>query len=72
MVELAVSLMALEHGVVPPTLNYETPDPECPVNVVADMQRAEKAAFIKLNQNPSGQSAAVVIEDAGCRMRGAE
>jgi len=62
MVELAVSLMALEHGVLPPTLNYETPDPNCPVNVVADMQRADKSAFIKLNYNPSGQSAAIVVE----------
>ena len=26
-------------GVVPPTLNYETPDPECPVNVVTDCRR---------------------------------
>ena len=26
-VELAVSLLAIEQGVVPPTLNYETPDP---------------------------------------------
>jgi 3-oxoacyl-[acyl-carrier-protein] synthase II len=62
MVELAVSILALEHGMVPPTLNYETPDPECPVNVVAEMQPTDKSAFIKLNQNPSGQSAAVVVE----------
>ena len=42
MVELAVSLMAMSQGVVPPTLNYETPDPECPVNVVTEMQPTEK------------------------------
>ena len=41
-VELAVSLVALAEGVIPPTLNYETPDPECPVNVVRDEQRAGK------------------------------
>src|SRR5262249_40997745 len=34
-VELIGSVLALVHGRVPRTLNYETPDPECPVNVVA-------------------------------------
>ena len=61
MVELAVSLLAMEHGVVPPTLNYETPDPECPVNVVTELQSTESAAFVKLNHNATGQAAAVVI-----------
>jgi 3-oxoacyl-[acyl-carrier-protein] synthase II len=61
MVELAVSLMALEQGVVPPTLNYETPDPECPVNVVTELTDTDKQAFVKLNHNVTGQAAAVVI-----------
>ncbi len=71
MVELAISLMALEKGVVPPTLNYETPDPECPVNVVTEMQATSRRAFVKLSHNVTGQAAAVVIEDAGCGMQGA-
>ena len=33
--ELAASVLALQHGVVPATLNYEEPDPECPVAVTA-------------------------------------
>ena len=35
LVELIGSLLALKHGRLFRTLNYETPDPECPVNVVA-------------------------------------
>ena len=61
MVELAVSLLAMSNGVVPPTLNYETPDPECPVNVVTAMQPAKRPAFVKLNHNATGQAAAVVV-----------
>jgi 3-oxoacyl-[acyl-carrier-protein] synthase II len=61
MVELAISVLAMQHGVVPPTLNYETPDPECPVNVVTELQQTDKPAFIKLNHNATGQAAAVVI-----------
>ncbi len=59
MVELAVSLLAMSHGVVPPTLNYETPDPECPVNVVRELQASDRPAFIKLTHNATGQAAAV-------------
>jgi 3-oxoacyl-[acyl-carrier-protein] synthase II len=61
MVELAVSLMALEKGVVPPTLNFKTPDPDCPVNVVTEMQAASKRAFVKLSHNVTGQAAAVIV-----------
>ena len=42
MVELAISVLALEKGVVPPTLNYETPDPECPVNVATEMLSSDR------------------------------
>jgi 3-oxoacyl-[acyl-carrier-protein] synthase II len=62
MVELAISLLAMTHGVVPPTLNYETPDPDCPVNVVREIQPAKGRAFVKLSHNATGQAAAVVIE----------
>jgi 3-oxoacyl-[acyl-carrier-protein] synthase II len=61
MVELAISLLAVRNGVVPPTLNYETPDPECPVNVVTELTPTDRPAFIKLNHNTTGQAAAVVI-----------
>ncbi|HJQ79849.1 MAG TPA: beta-ketoacyl synthase N-terminal-like domain-containing protein, partial [Lacipirellulaceae bacterium] len=61
MVELAISLLALQHGVIAPTLNYEAPDPDCPVNVVTKMQPTDRPAFIALNHNASGQAAAVVI-----------
>ncbi len=64
MVELTVSLLAMTEGVVPPTLNYKTPDPECPVNVVTETQAAKRPAFIKLNHNVTGQAAAVVITPA--------
>jgi 3-oxoacyl-[acyl-carrier-protein] synthase II len=64
MVELVVSLLAISQGVVPPTLNYEKPDPECPVNVAAVAQPTKHAAFIKLNHNATGQAAAVVIAPA--------
>jgi 3-oxoacyl-[acyl-carrier-protein] synthase II len=61
MVELVVSLLALSNDAVPPTLNYETPDPDCPVNVVTSLQQSQQPTFVKLNHNAMGQAAAVVI-----------
>ncbi len=33
-VEAVATLLALKHGVVPPTVNFGTPDPACNLNVV--------------------------------------
>jgi 3-oxoacyl-[acyl-carrier-protein] synthase II len=60
-VELATSLIALEHGVIPPTLNYEFPDADCPVNVVAAPQPTQQRSFIALNHTASGTAAAVIV-----------
>lgn len=60
-VELAVSLLGLAEGAIPATLNYETPDPDCPVNVVTEQQAAEHSTFVKLNHNTTGQAAALVV-----------
>ena len=57
-VELAVTLSALQHGVIPPTLNYQTPDPTCPVNVTAELTPTDRRAVLKLNYNQVGQAAA--------------
>jgi 3-oxoacyl-[acyl-carrier-protein] synthase II len=61
MVELVTSLVAMERDSIPPTLNYETPDAECPVNVTTELQRSDAPAFVKLNHNSTGQAVAVVI-----------
>jgi 3-oxoacyl-[acyl-carrier-protein] synthase II len=63
MVELAVSLVGMSHGAVPLTINYETPDPECPVNVVTEVEDAKTGAFVKLSHNSTGQAVAVVVTE---------
>ena len=63
--ELAAAVLSLEAGQVPPTLNYETPDPQCPVNVVAGAPLAvSKPSVLALNRSGTGQVAAVVGMDA--------
>jgi 3-oxoacyl-[acyl-carrier-protein] synthase II len=64
-VEMAVSVLALEQGAIPRTLNYHRPDPSCPVDVVHGQSRAAtKPTALVLNQSYSGQTAAVVLSGA--------
>jgi 3-oxoacyl-[acyl-carrier-protein] synthase II len=60
-VELAISLLAMQRGVIPPTLNYEHADPECPVNVVTELTPTTKRSVVALNHCSTGQAAAAVI-----------
>jgi 3-oxoacyl-(acyl-carrier-protein) synthase len=38
-IEAVFSILALREGVVPPTVNYETPDPECDLDYVPNQPR---------------------------------
>jgi 3-oxoacyl-[acyl-carrier-protein] synthase II len=60
--ELAASLLALEHGHLPPTLNYERPDPDCPVTVLAGQSRPIARPYVvKVSFTQMGQCAALVV-----------
>jgi 3-oxoacyl-[acyl-carrier-protein] synthase II len=60
-VEMIASILALNSNEVPATVNYETPDPACPVNVVTNPASCNKPAALLLNQSGTGQAAALVI-----------
>jgi 3-oxoacyl-[acyl-carrier-protein] synthase II len=60
--ELAASVLALEHGALPPTLNYEHPDPQCPVVVAAhEVRPVTRPHLLKVSFTALGQCAAVVL-----------
>jgi len=40
-VEAIATVLALHHGVLPPTINYETPDPECDLDYVPNQARKQ-------------------------------
>lgn len=42
-VELIISVRALEEGLLPPTINYEVPDPECDLDYVPNKARPANA-----------------------------
>jgi len=64
-VELAASVLGLGRGLVPATLNYDTPDPACPVNVVAGEPLVGRpGTALAVNLCSTGQAAAIVIAEA--------
>jgi 3-oxoacyl-(acyl-carrier-protein) synthase len=45
-VEMTICALAIKHGVVPPTINYTTPDPECDLDYVPNTAREMKVNAI--------------------------
>jgi 3-oxoacyl-[acyl-carrier-protein] synthase II len=61
-VEMAVSLLSLTDGQIVPTLNYERPDPACPINVVhGEPLKSDQPLALVLNHSGTGQAAAVAL-----------
>ena len=60
--EMAASVLALGAGLVPPSLNYQRPDPQCPVHVIhgEPLASAQSLALL-LNRTDAGQAVAVVL-----------
>ncbi len=48
-VELLISVMALRKGVLPPTINYETPDPECDLDYIPNTAREKRVDHVLSN-----------------------
>lgn len=62
LVEMLASLFAVQEGQLFPILNYETPDPECPVRAVRAREAPSAGTFINVNVSPQGQASAVVVK----------
>jgi len=60
-VEAAVCVLAIRHGVIPPTINYEYPDPECDLDYVPNQARRQPVRVAMTNSFGFGGTNACLI-----------
>ncbi|MDD3119095.1 MAG: beta-ketoacyl-ACP synthase II [Victivallales bacterium] len=64
--ETIACALALKNGVVPPTINYETPDPACDLDYVPNAVREKKIKYaINSNLGFGGHNGALILKRFG-------
>ncbi len=65
-VEAIASLLALRHGVLPPTINLKTPDPACDLDYVPNVARKQQVEYaLSNNLGFGGHNASVIFKRFG-------
>jgi 3-oxoacyl-[acyl-carrier-protein] synthase II len=61
--ESVYSVMAINNGIMPPTINYNNPDDDCKLNIVANTPVEKKIDIaVNINQGIGGQSTALIFK----------
>lgn len=65
-IEAIFTAMALRDGVVPPTINYRVPDPECDLNLVVNKSRSAALEYAMSDSlGFGGHNAAIILKKVG-------
>ncbi|HXH83870.1 MAG TPA: beta-ketoacyl-ACP synthase II [Candidatus Tectomicrobia bacterium] len=60
-VEAIATVLALHHGILPPTINYDTPDPECDLDYVPNQARKQEVEVALSNAFGFGGTNATLV-----------
>lgn len=60
-VELIATVLAMDHGKIPPTINYQVPDPECDLDYVPNTARDHKIKIAMKNSFGFGGKNSILI-----------
>ncbi len=66
-IELIASIASLQDGFVPPTVNFEEPDPACDLDVSSELRKATLDVVLSANSGFGGSNAAVVVSRLDAR-----
>jgi 3-oxoacyl-[acyl-carrier-protein] synthase II len=59
-VEAIATVLAMHHGILPPTINYETPDPDCDLDYVPNQARKQEVEVALSNAFGFGGTNAIL------------
>jgi len=59
--QIAAACLALQHSLVPPTINLDTPDPDCDLDYVPSRARAVRIRNVLVNTHAMGGTHSVLI-----------
>jgi 3-oxoacyl-[acyl-carrier-protein] synthase II len=59
--QVAASCLALEHSLVPPTINLDSPDPECDLDYVPNRARIARLRNVLMNAHAMGGTHSVLL-----------
>jgi 3-oxoacyl-[acyl-carrier-protein] synthase II len=60
-IEAIATALAIHHGILPPTINYETPDPECDLDYVPNLARKQDVEVALSNAFGFGGTNATIV-----------
>jgi 3-oxoacyl-(acyl-carrier-protein) synthase len=61
-IQVASAVLSLVHGILPPTVNWENQDPNCPLNLSSKLRRLSPNVAIINAHGLAGSNASIVIE----------
>jgi len=61
-VELMICALAMQESILPPTINYQTPDPDCDLDYIPNQARSKEIhTALSINQGLGGQCTCLII-----------
>ena len=60
-IQVAAACLTIKHGIIPPTVNLDTPDPECDLDYVPLKARVARVRRVLLNAHAMGGTHSVMI-----------
>ena len=59
--QIIASCLTLQHSLLPPTINYEVPDPECDLDYVPNEARTSRVRTVLINAHAMGGTHSVLL-----------
>jgi 3-oxoacyl-[acyl-carrier-protein] synthase II len=59
--QVVASCLTLQHGAIPPTINYDTPDPNCDLDYVPNRARKARVRTLLVHAHGTGGTDSALV-----------